>query len=264
MPDHELVEKTGSLNGKPLWAPSDSLALHGEDLVASSIVRIPVAALERLDLWIEAEGFKGWDPHDGLNSPCLHWARRWRLPGIAILQLLRRSPVNLRPLLGIRKGYNPKAMGLFLATYAQKYEVTRLQKHLELTRFFFNWLVQNAAQGYAGPCWGYNFDWPNRAFLAPAGTPTIVNTRIHNGWSSCRSKEGPVGPIKVVTPARTSVTLSCILDKPVEEKPRQFKVFLQSCHFVFLSVGSQEQAHSFRVIPLSNAQQWPEVYRTSA
>jgi len=159
-----------------LWAPSDSLALHGEDLVASSIVRIPVAALERLDLWIEAEGFKGWDPHDGLNSPCLHWARRWRLPGIAILQLLRRSPVNLRPLLGIRKGYNPKAMGLFLATYAQKYEVTRLQKHLELTRFFFNWLVQNAAQGYAGPCWGYNFDWPNRAFLAPAGTPTIVNT----------------------------------------------------------------------------------------
>lgn len=142
--------------------------LNGQSHIAS--------ALARLDAWIEAEDFLGWDPHDALNSPFLRWAGRHRLLGIGLLQLLRRSPLNLRPLLGIRKGYNPKAIGLFLAAYAQKYAETRRQQHLERTRYFFNWLVEHASLGYAGPCWGYNFDWPNRAFLAPAGTPTIVNS----------------------------------------------------------------------------------------
>lgn len=134
------------------------------------------SALDRLDAWIEVEKFLGWDPHDALNSPLLRWAGRQRLLGIAILQVIRRSPLNLRPVLAIRKGYNPKAMGLFLATYVQKYQMRPHREHLKHIRFFFNWLVDNASSGYAGPCWGYNFDWPNRAFLAPAGTPTIVNT----------------------------------------------------------------------------------------
>jgi hypothetical protein len=136
-----------------------------------------VHALARLDAWIEAEGFKGWDPYDALNSPALRWAgSRQRLLGIAMVQLLRRSPLNLRPLLGIRKGHNPKAMGLFLSAYAQKFIATRQEGHLEQTRYFFDWLVEHASVGYSGPCWGYNFDWPNRGFLALAGTPTIVNT----------------------------------------------------------------------------------------
>jgi hypothetical protein len=133
-------------------------------------------ALAKLDEWIEAEGFCGWDPHDALNSPLLRWARKRRLLGIAAVQLLRRSPVNLRPLVGIRKGFNPKAMGLFVATYAQRFMATKLHEHLERTHYFFTWLVEHASPGYAGPCWGYNFDWPNRDFLAPAGTPTVVNT----------------------------------------------------------------------------------------
>ncbi len=136
-----------------------------------------VAALARLDAWIEAEGFQGWDPYDALNSPALRWAgSRQRLLGIAMVQLLRRSPLNLRPLLGIHKECNPKAMGLFLAAYAQKFIATRKAEHLDRVRFFSHWLVEHASAGYSGPCWGYNFDWPNRSFLALAGTPTIVNT----------------------------------------------------------------------------------------
>ena len=154
-----------------------------------------VSALDRLDSWIEGEEFLGWDPHDALNSPLLRWAGRHRLLGIAILQVIRRSPLNLRPLLAIRKGYNPKAMGLFLATYVQKYEMSPQREHLKRIRFFFNWLVDNASSGYAGPCWGYNFDWPNRAFLAPAGTPTIVNTAfIGLAFLGAHSLQGPWDP----------------------------------------------------------------------
>lgn len=78
-------------------------------------------ALDRLETWLEREGFAGWDPHDALNSPWIgRLARLHRLVGIALLQAVRRSPVNLRPLLGVPKGLNPKAMGLFLAAYLRR------------------------------------------------------------------------------------------------------------------------------------------------
>ena len=128
------------------------------------------AASAALDAWIEDNDFRGWDPHDGLNSPILHaLSFGSRNIGIAWLQMVKRSPVNIRPLLLVPKGHNPKAMGLFLASYARK-------RDRERVGFFVDWLEKNAAAGYHGAAWGYNFDWPNRDLFAPRGTPTIVNT----------------------------------------------------------------------------------------
>jgi hypothetical protein len=135
------------------------------------------AALQSLDSWVEDQGFRGWDPHDALNSPLIRrLTLHNRYAAIVWLQLLRRSPLNLRPLLAIPKDYNAKGMGLFLASYARKYAVTHDPRHREYVNFFAQWLLKNAAPGYRGMGWGYNFDWPNRAFFAPAGTPTVVNT----------------------------------------------------------------------------------------
>lgn len=135
------------------------------------------SAGRRLDSWIEGEEFYGWDPHDALNSPFLRaLACGTRLGGVLWLQLLKRSPINLRPILGIPKGYNAKGMGLFLASYVRKYRITQDRAHLERVGFFARWLIEHIERGYTGACWGYNFDWPNRAFLAPARTPTVVNT----------------------------------------------------------------------------------------
>lgn len=134
-------------------------------------------ALGRLDAWIESQEFRGWDPHDALNSAVLRRiAGNNRLIGMAFVQCLRRSPLNLRSLFGVRKGHNPKAMGLFLSSYTLKFASTREEGHGKRVLAFCDWLIEHALAGFAGPCWGYNFDWPNRAFLAPAGTPTIVNT----------------------------------------------------------------------------------------
>lgn len=133
--------------------------------------------LRRLETWLEKEEYKGWDPHDGLNSPLLRrLALGNRYFGITVVQLLKRSPVNLRPIFGIRKEFNPKGMGLFLSAYLKKYKLTKDEEDLKKVRFFASWLEQNPSQGYSGYCWGYNFDWPNRAFYARKGTPTVVNT----------------------------------------------------------------------------------------
>ena len=135
------------------------------------------SAGERLDAWIEGQGFRGWDPHDALTSPLIRGLTgHSRLAGIFWLQLLKRCPLNFRPLLGIPKDYNPKGMGLFLASYARKYAVTQDARHRERVAFLGRWLLENATREHSGMSWGYNFDWANRAFFAPAGTPTVVNT----------------------------------------------------------------------------------------
>ena len=76
------------------------------------------SVVDRLETWIEGEKFAGWDPFDALNSPILsRLTFANRRVGQIWVQLLKRSPVNLRSLLRVPKGRNPKAAGLFLASY---------------------------------------------------------------------------------------------------------------------------------------------------
>ena len=162
-----------------MLSPSTKLHISAETRNAATTITNSrlVPALHELDAWIEAQQFEGWDPHDALNSPVLRFlAGNGRLRRIALVQALRRCPLNLRPVLRVPKGRNPKAFGLFLSTYAMKFRFAKHPAHLQLVRFFARWLCDQSSRGFAGPCWGYNFDWPNRAFFAPAGTPTIVNT----------------------------------------------------------------------------------------
>ena len=135
------------------------------------------AALRRLETWIEGEDFKGWDPYDALNSPLLSRLTFGnRRLGQVWVQLFKRCPVNLRPLFRVSKGYNAKGMALFLASYLRRYLVTNQKIYLERTKAFSQWLRSHQSQGYSGSCWGYNFDWPNRGFFAPAETPNVVTT----------------------------------------------------------------------------------------
>ena len=77
---------------------------------------------------------------------------------------------------GIRKGHNPKGIGLFLWGYSKLYAIEKNSKYIARIEYLLDLLEQLQSKGYSGNCWGYNFDWQSRTFLRPAGTPTIVNT----------------------------------------------------------------------------------------
>jgi len=102
--------------------------------------------------------WRGYDPYDGLNSPLariLHGKETRQ----AWTQLHRRSPVNLRPLFGIKPTLNAKGLALF----AMGNNDAKLLKLLESLR--------NPNGG-----WGYPFDWQSRAFFAPRGTSNLICT----------------------------------------------------------------------------------------
>jgi hypothetical protein len=136
-------------------------------------------SLEKLSLWCEQEGYKGYDPYDGLNSSLFRsmpGLSKSRLARLAWIQAFKKSPLNLRRLTGVKKDYNPKALGLFLSGYCRLYLIDRKEEHLEKIRFFVGKLKELQNTSWSGPCWGYNFDWQARAFFQPKDTPTVVAT----------------------------------------------------------------------------------------
>jgi hypothetical protein len=132
------------------------------------------AALGRLLEYIDRNGWKGYDPYDALNSPfLLKLPNKWLR--VAPTVFFRISPVNFRKLFFVKKGINPKAMGLLLSAHSL------LHRHgyassLDRAQRIFDWLSQNASSGYSGHSWGYNFPWQSRDRLLTRGIPTIVNT----------------------------------------------------------------------------------------
>lgn len=136
-------------------------------------------SFNKLKGYCESEGFKGWDPYDGLNSslfqamPFLPKSRFFRL---AWIQFFKRSPINFRKITGVKKEYNPKGLGLFLTGYCNLYKIEPKPEYLEKINTLSNLLLELQTKGYSGACWGYNFDWQARAFFQPKGTPTVVAT----------------------------------------------------------------------------------------
>jgi hypothetical protein len=133
--------------------------------------------VERLRVYVEAEDYAGYDPYDALNSPAIKWlSSRSKWARLVSTQVLRICPVNLRPLLGINKAHNPKAIGLFLGAYVNLCRVNRKPAYIETIQYLLELLEELRSNGYSGNCWGYNFDWQSKTFFRPKGTPTIVNT----------------------------------------------------------------------------------------
>ena len=92
------------------------------------------------------------------------------------IQIQKRNPINIRPLIGIKKGFNPKGMGLFLKAYCLLYLKTKDNSYKEKADFLFSWLRENYSEGYSGYAWGYNFDWANPGGILKAYTPSVVVT----------------------------------------------------------------------------------------
>ncbi len=134
-------------------------------------------AFNKLEAYIEKEEFKGYDPYDTLNS-WIPFKLLGKWPAAIATQIQKRNPINIRPLLGIKKEKNPKAFGLFLQAYSILYQKTKNPDYLEKANYFYTWLNNNYSKGYSGKCWGYNFPWANPKEYKAAFIPSSVVTGL--------------------------------------------------------------------------------------
>jgi hypothetical protein len=128
--------------------------------------------------YIEREAYRGYDPYDALTSPLfrLPLLNHNKLLRWGFQQVVKRLPINLRPLLGITKGYNPVTLGLCLQAYTYLAERQPEKKNGMKFDLLLSELTRLQSKGYSGACWGYDFDWEARYARIPAYTPTVVAT----------------------------------------------------------------------------------------
>ena len=143
---------------------------------ADRIATAKAAALELLD-YCRSRDWSGYDPYDALNSrvfralPFLHF----RLARLALTQGVKRSPVNLRPLLLVPKTANPKGIALFLSSLVRLTNAGTVDGQADIAALAAR-LMDLKSPGRKRPCWGYSFDWQQRTALVPKWSPNIICT----------------------------------------------------------------------------------------
>ncbi|UCC49503.1 MAG: hypothetical protein JSV41_04870 [Gemmatimonadota bacterium] len=125
----------------------------------------------------ESSDYEGYSKHDALNSPWLAAAAgesKWLR--LAITQAVMRSPLHVRPLLGVRTARNAKGISLFARALLARYRVYGQQGSAEAARRLLAWLADPPASEFPWPAWGYPYPWQDVGFFAPRDFPNRVVT----------------------------------------------------------------------------------------
>ncbi len=155
-------------------------------------------SLELLRAHVEAGAMRGQDPYDLLASS-LPLTRLGHRACFLLTQLHKRSPVNLRRLLGIAPVSNPKAVGLLLAAYGG---LARCENSGVIAagsgegasshgRLLARRLLDDAVPTGKGIAWGLPFAHASRVEMIPARTPSLVVTAFaHRGLREYHRQTG--------------------------------------------------------------------------
>jgi hypothetical protein len=136
-------------------------------------------ALRALERWLDRHAWQAWEPHDGLNTPLYPLIRNNRLALLVLKQVVMRSPVNLRPLLGIPRGTSPESMGFFARGYVRLARAFGDPEDRAKAARCLAWLGERSEKGYSGLCWGNQFAYVTKFLQLPKGMPIVVWT-AHN------------------------------------------------------------------------------------
>jgi hypothetical protein len=138
---------------------------------------------DRLYSYCAERDFAGHDPFDALNSEVFQKLplKNLRFVRLVLLQLVKRSPVDLRSILRVKHGVNSKALALFALAETARFRESGDEHHAANAKLLLDRLLKLKISGDTpdGKRWmafGYNFDWQSRYFYAPRGTPAIVPT----------------------------------------------------------------------------------------
>src|SRR2546423_5592699 len=135
-----------------------------------------VLAARRLEQWCADRDWRGPDPYDALNAKApVRILRRSPLALRVLTQAVKRSPVDPRPLLGIRPDTSAVTLALASAAYARNGFLSSEHAHRRLRRCI-NELAELRCPSYREPCWGYHFDVQTRVFFYPRTTPNTIAT----------------------------------------------------------------------------------------
>jgi hypothetical protein len=131
-------------------------------------------SLQSLQRWVEDRNYQGYDPGDGLTSYLRPLTFGHLFAERLLQQAIWKSPVNIRPLVGVRPLDSTKGRGFMAWGYALQHRSNGDPASRDKAFACLDWLDVHREAGYVGHCWGNHFDFSTRSGCMKAHTPTIV------------------------------------------------------------------------------------------
>jgi rhamnogalacturonyl hydrolase YesR len=135
-------------------------------------------SIEKVEKWVEDHDYKGYEPFDGLSSYLRPLTFENLLLNRLLLQLVRQSPINLRPLLGVKPLDSTKGRGYMAGGYFTMLKITNDSKYKIKAVKCLDWLMKHKSPKYDNYSWANHFDFAGRGGLYVKDESIIVWTAL--------------------------------------------------------------------------------------
>ena len=135
-------------------------------------------SLNKLEKWVEDHNYKGYDPADGLTSYLRPLTFGNLFLDRLLQQLVWRSPINIRPLLGVKPLDSNIGRGYMAWGYLTRYKTTGNERYKDKAVACLDWLKANKAPGFKNYSWGKMFDFASRGGRQGKYEPITVWTSL--------------------------------------------------------------------------------------
>ncbi|HVZ84476.1 MAG TPA: hypothetical protein VG893_12450 [Terracidiphilus sp.] len=116
----------------------------------------------RVQAWVEKSNYKGYEPFDGLSSPLRALTFRNLLAERILQQAVRQSPINFRPLIGIKKLDSTKGRGMMAWGYLLLHKATGNKDYWNKAVDSLRWLDTHKSPKFEKHSWANYFDFSSR------------------------------------------------------------------------------------------------------
>jgi rhamnogalacturonyl hydrolase YesR len=128
--------------------------------------------------WVESHGYKGYEPFDGLSSPLRALTFRNLLAERILQQAVRQSPINIRPLIGIKPLDSTKGRGMMAWGYLLLHRATGEADYWKKAVDCLRWLDTQKSTKYEKHSWANYFDFSSRGGSYSKDDSIIVWTSL--------------------------------------------------------------------------------------
>lgn len=146
--------------------------------VSSFDLTLLTDSLNKVQRWVEAGNYKGYEPFDGLSSPLRRLTFENLLALRMLQQLVRQSPLNLRPILGIKPLDSTKGRGAMAWGYLLLFKSTTQAEYKEKAIACLDWLDEHKSPKFDKHSWANYFDFASRGGIYFKDDSIIVWTSM--------------------------------------------------------------------------------------
>ena len=119
-------------------------------------------SLLAVQLWVEKQNYRGYEPFDGLSSPLRALTFGNLLAERILQQAVRQSPLNIRPLIGIKPLDSTKGQGMMAWGYLILNRIAGFDGYWEKAVQCLKWLDRNRSAKFEKHSWANHFDFSSR------------------------------------------------------------------------------------------------------